>query len=66
MNIIVNGETKNISENKSIQDLVSDLKLHKDKIVIEHNAKILKSDEWNETTLKNNDKLEIISFVGGG
>ena len=34
--------------------------------VLELNGKIISSDKWEEVFFSENDKLEIISFVGGG
>lgn len=34
--------------------------------VVEYNNLICKQNDWKFKTLKNNDKIEIISIVGGG
>lgn len=66
MKIILNGKEKDIPGPISINDLFSLLKFDPSKAVVEHNRKILKQDEWDRTVLKKNDKVEVISFVGGG
>ena len=35
-------------------------------MVVEYNLNIVKSDKWSGTILKENDSLEVLSFVGGG
>ena len=36
------------------------------KVVIEYNLRILPREKWSNTHLQENDKIEIVSFVGGG
>ena len=42
------------------------LKLSKKKIAIEHNGIIIQKTKYDKKFLKNNDKLEIVHFIGGG
>ena len=64
--LIINGESKFISCNCSILNLLDSYKINKDRVVIELNKQILKKEEFAKTVLKENDKIEIITFVGGG
>lgn len=66
MKIIVNGEEKQIQNPANIKYLTGLYKFDLSKIVIELNGKILKKEEWEQVHLKENDKIEIVSFVGGG
>ncbi|MFO7154969.1 MAG: sulfur carrier protein ThiS [Caldicoprobacter oshimai] len=34
--------------------------------MVEHNYRIVRSEEWQNIVLKENDNLEILKFVGGG
>jgi thiamine biosynthesis protein ThiS len=65
MKITINGKEKNIKENLAINDLAKLLKLKPNAVVFEHNGEILNKDQWSKK-LKANDKIEIISLVGGG
>ena len=49
-----------------IFDLLRQYKLDKRKIAIEHNGKIIPRINFKKKYLKNNDKLEIVHFIGGG
>ena len=40
--------------------------LNKKKVAIELNGKIVPHNMLNRKKLKNNDKLEIVQFIGGG
>ncbi|MGA2140823.1 MAG: sulfur carrier protein ThiS [Brevinematales bacterium] len=65
--LTINGERALISEKLSILDLLTrDRKIEPSQVAIEHNGKILSRESWKETLLKEGDKLEILSFVGGG
>lgn len=66
MKISINGNLKEIKSDLTILDLLKDLKKEPQGVVIELNGDIIKRDKWKDTKLKLNDKLEIISFVGGG
>ena len=64
--IKVNGETKLIPCSFSILNLLERYQINKDRVVIELNKKILTKEEFVSTILKENDELELITFVGGG
>lgn len=64
--IKINGEDKLVPQNTSILELLEVYKINKDRVVIELNKNILKRDEFHSFTLKENDKVEIVTFVGGG
>ena len=66
MNLIINGESKRLPVSINIKYLVGHYQFDPAKVVIEHNSKIVKRDDWGHIVLKENDKIEAISFVGGG
>ena len=68
MKIKVNGEERLIESNKSISlnETIRLLGYSSDTVVVEVNNLIINSEEWNEKYIKNGDKLEIVSIVGGG
>jgi thiamine biosynthesis protein ThiS len=37
-----------------------------EKIIIEYNEKIIPNPVWEQTRLQANDRVELVSFVGGG
>jgi thiamine biosynthesis protein ThiS len=63
--IILNGKQTNVAA-KTVAELVTELNLPALGLVIEHNGTILKQTDWSNTPLKENDRIELISFVGGG
>ena len=64
--IKVNGKFKSILENYKISDLVKDLKIPLKKVAIELNQEIIDKKKISKIALKNNDKIEIVHFIGGG
>lgn len=66
MQVQINGETKSIRENSSLADLVNELSLPAARIAIELNRQVVRRDAWAATALNENDRIEIVHFVGGG
>tara|TARA_B100000683_G_scaffold262271_1_gene289128 strand:+ start:427 stop:639 length:213 start_codon:yes stop_codon:yes gene_type:complete len=64
--ININGKPKIVSENLKLIDLIKMLKIPIKKVAIELNYEILDKKKINKMHLKNNDKIEIVHFIGGG
>ena len=64
--IQLNKKTLKISENLSIKDLINKYKLKENRIAIELNGSILHKQEYKKRKIKNDDKIEIVQFIGGG
>ena len=64
--IQLNGKKVKIQRNLSIKDLIKKYRLKENKIAIELNGTILPKDHYKNKKVKNNDKIEIVLFIGGG
>tara|TARA_B100000941_G_C28456778_1_gene528401 strand:- start:1040 stop:1243 length:204 start_codon:yes stop_codon:yes gene_type:complete len=64
--IQLNGKKIQIKSKCSIIDLLKRYKLNDKKIAIEYNGVIIPKANYKKKFLKNNDKLEIVHFIGGG
>lgn len=64
--MIVNGKTMNFKEEITIEELLKNFHLDMDKVVVEVNLEIISKEKYYEFVLNEEDKIEIISFVGGG
>ena len=64
--IILNGKSRSLQRTMSVYDLMRSLKLSTDKVAIELNKEIINKKTVKNLYLKNNDKIEIVHFIGGG
>lgn len=63
MKIIVNGAPREIAENATLADLLEEYRQKKAIVVGEINGRI---PENEQCTLHEGDRVEIVTFVGGG
>ena len=66
MRVYVNGEPKEFSGEASLMELVEQLDLPVARIAIELNREVVRRNDWGSTMLKDEDRIEIVHFVGGG
>lgn len=66
MRVIINGKVEVIKSQSSLAELILSKGLREENVVIEHNLRILPKKEWKNTHLRGDDKVEIVSFIGGG
>ena len=69
MKIKVNGKEKNIeleNEKALLSSTLEFLGYSSNTIVVEVNDLIINSKKWEDEILKEGDRLEIVSIVGGG
>jgi sulfur carrier protein len=64
--IVVNGKLLSVNLKFSIKNLVEKLKIPINKVAIELNEEIVDKKKLNKISLKTNDKIEIVHFIGGG
>jgi sulfur carrier protein len=66
MNLIINGEEKNFQEGISLQEIITSLKIEDKVMAAAVNMEIVKKNDWTNYKPENDDKLELLQFVGGG
>ena len=68
MQIRVNGEERLIQPSTSISlnETIKILGYSSNTVVVELNNLIINSEEWESKNIKDGDKFEIVSIVGGG
>ena len=66
MKVIINGETKEFSDDFSLQNIITDLQIENKVMAAAVNMNIVKKDNWSNFIPKNDDKIELLQFVGGG
>jgi sulfur carrier protein len=64
--IQINGEPFNCPNNMSIHDLICYFDINSKLVLVEYNEDMIYDNQFTDILLKPNDKLEIITIVGGG
>ena len=64
--ISVNGETRPWRDGATVADLLHDLEIKTERVAVELNLEILDRAAFAQRPLKNGDRVEILSFIGGG
>ncbi len=64
--IKLNGVLKSINENEKLSIIIDNLKIPIKKVAIELNQEIVDKKMLDKISLKKNDKIEIVHFIGGG
>ncbi len=64
--IIVNGEQKEVVGPLTVLGLLEKLEIDLRRVAVELNLEILPKSEYTTTTLQDDDRIEIVQFVGGG
>jgi thiamine biosynthesis protein ThiS len=62
----INGEQRDFPGGLTVAALVAQLGMKPDRVAVELNLEIVPRANWEATTLKSGDKLEVVHFVGGG
>jgi sulfur carrier protein len=66
MKITINGVASEVGDNSTIITVITQRGLQAQAVVIEHNYEIIHQQKWESVKLQPDDKLEIVTFVGGG
>ena len=66
MKLLLNGDEREISGVSSVADLVAALGLDPRKVAVERNLEIVPRSTYAETALTDGDRIEIVTFIGGG
>jgi sulfur carrier protein len=64
--IKLNGKFLKINETLNLLTFLKELKIPLKKVAIELNQEIIDKNNLKTIKLKNNDKIEIVHFIGGG
>jgi len=66
MKLIVNGEELEFRNDITLLEVIKELKIEDKVMAAAINLEVVKKDNWGKTKLKQNDKIELLQFVGGG
>ncbi|NTW99893.1 MAG: sulfur carrier protein ThiS [Geobacteraceae bacterium] len=66
MHIVLNGESVEASERSTVEKLLQQLGISRERVAVELNADIVPKSDYEKRLLSDGDKIEIVHFVGGG
>ncbi|MHB8059005.1 MAG: sulfur carrier protein ThiS [Desulfuromonadaceae bacterium] len=66
MRIILNGEQAETADGATVETLLQQLGISRERVAIELNADIVPKAGYENQLLADGDKIEIVHFVGGG
>jgi len=62
----VNGKLKNLALSTNLEAIITALGLSPDRVAVELNGNVVPRSEYASVVPKEDDTVEIVSFVGGG
>lgn len=66
MELVVNGEKISTDKNNSLEQIMIELEIQDKVMAAAINMEIVKKENWGTIIPKENDKIELLEFVGGG
>ncbi len=66
IDVVINGQPRSFPEGTSVLALIADLGLTGKPVAVERNREIVPRAQHASTVLSAGDRLEVVTFVGGG
>lgn len=66
MTVFLNGESVQLQETKTLEELIEKKGYSKDRIAVEINGQVIPFSLCKERCLCQGDCIEVVAFVGGG
>src|SRR3989338_5551950 len=64
--VILNGKKEELEKELTVSELLRKKNIRPEVVTVELNEKILSRQEFEQTIIRNNDKIEFVYFMGGG
>jgi len=64
--IVLNGNSREVDPGTTIAGLLENLSVPGTRVAVERNGEIVRKPVYDSTGLADGDRLEIVTFVGGG
>ncbi|WP_173385192.1 sulfur carrier protein ThiS [Ruminococcus flavefaciens] len=61
----INGELLE-RDGKTVTEMLADMEISGQRVAVEINEEIVPKAKYDETILKDGDRVEVVRFVGGG
>jgi len=66
MEVVVNGDSRAVAPGATVASLLRELSLPASRVAVERNREIVRKAEFETVALYPGDRIEIVTFVGGG
>lgn len=66
INLFVNGEPHTCTRGTNLPQILNQLGFNPRLLAVEYNGEILHRQFWEKTEIKEGDRLEVVTIVGGG
>jgi len=66
MEVIINGETRTVADGTTVAQLIVELGLGDRRVAVERNREVVPRAQHGSTVLAAGDRVELVTFVGGG
>lgn len=66
MTIQLNGESHEVEEGTSVSGLLQKMDIRLNQVAVEINLEIMDKRDFETRMLKDHDRVEVMSFIGGG
>lgn len=66
MRVTINAVEESIPDNLSVADLLVRLKVEPLRAAVEINENLVRRATWTQTIVRDGDRVEIVTLVGGG
>ncbi len=66
MQVTINGEREAFEQEMSVADLLADRRIESRRVAVEINEDIVPRKTYADRLVRDGDRIEIVTFVGGG
>lgn len=66
MEIVLNGNIESIDDGLTVAELLARRDLQPVRVAVEINEELVPRTTFAQTVIRNGDRIEIVTFVGGG
>ena len=66
IDLVINGHPRRVPEGSTVAQLIAELGLSGKPVAVERNREVVPRAQHPTTVLADGDRLEVVTFVGGG
>ena len=66
ISVLINGETHEVPEGVDLAHLLELFSMPRQRVAVELNQTVVPRTDWQQVTLNDGDRIEVVHFVGGG